>query len=67
MGKGPLELQRLLAAQRDKQGGVLVPADQWDDMQNLLANKKAELDYHCNSMKERAAEVLKLRGGRTSF
>ncbi|KAH8071534.1 ATP-dependent microtubule motor [Aureococcus anophagefferens] len=38
------DLQRLLAAQRDKQGGVLVPADQWDDMQNLLANKKAELE-----------------------
>ena len=38
------DLQRLLACQREKNGGIYVDADQWEAMQGELASRKAELE-----------------------
>ena len=38
------ELQRLLACQREKNGGIYVDGDQWESMQGELASRKAELE-----------------------
>ena len=38
------ELQRLLACQREKNGGIYVDGEQWESMQGELASRKAELE-----------------------
>ena len=37
-------MQRLLACQREKNGGIYVDGDQWESMQGELASRKAELE-----------------------